>query len=144
MDRRRLKRYGLMRYLLDTHTMLWIAFNQQKLSPRIQTILLDSQNDFFISVVSIWEINIKFSSGKLDLKDKTPADLIDGFNTYFKCSYLELNISDAINLYKLNATHHKDPFDRILIWQAIQNKLTIITDDEQIHKYKDCGLKVIW
>ena len=132
-----------MRYLIDTHMLLWIAYDQHKLSSHIKSILLDSKNEFFISAVSVWEINIKYSLGKLEIQHQSPEELFDGFNTYFKCSYLELTIRDTINFHKLTANHHKDPFDRMLIWQAIQNNLTIITDDEQIRKYKDCGLKVI-
>jgi PIN domain nuclease of toxin-antitoxin system len=133
-----------MKFLLDTHTLLWIAYNQQKLSKKVTTILLESQNEFFISVVSVWEINIKFSKGKLSLNDKTPKDLLDGFDAFFKCTYLDLNMKDTLTFYKLKEMHHKDPFDRMMIWQAIQNKFTFITDDENIHKYTDCGLKVIW
>jgi PIN domain nuclease of toxin-antitoxin system len=133
-----------MKYLLYTHTLLWIAYNQQKLSKKVNTILLDKSNELFISVVSVWEVNIKFSKGNLILNDKTPKDLFDGFDTFFKCTYLDLHLEDALTFYKLKATHHKDPFDRMLIWQALQNNLTFITDDEQIHKYTDIGLKVIW
>ncbi|MBK9257913.1 MAG: type II toxin-antitoxin system VapC family toxin [Saprospiraceae bacterium] len=133
-----------MKYLIDTHTLLWIAYNQKKLSEKVSTILLDSQHEFFISVVSVWEINVKFSIGKLDLNEKTPKDLFVGFDTFFNCTYLDLNLADTISFHNLTSFHHKDPFDRMLIWQAIQNNLTFITDDEQIHQYKDCGLNVIW
>jgi PIN domain nuclease of toxin-antitoxin system len=133
-----------MKYLLDTHTLLWIAYNQHKLSNTVSDILKENKNEFFISTVSIWEINIKYMKGKLELKEKSPKDLFDGFDRYFSCTYLDLNLQDTISFYKLNATHHFDPFDRMLIWQAIQNNLTFITDDEHIHQYKDCGLKVIW
>jgi PIN domain nuclease of toxin-antitoxin system len=133
-----------MRYLLDTHTLLWIAYNEQKISKKVNSILLDGSNELFISAVSVWEVNIKFSIGKLVLKEKTPKDLFDGFDSFFKCNYLDLNVKNALTLYKLKSFHHKDPFDRMLIWQAIQNNLTFITDDEKIHKYTDCGLNVMW
>lgn len=113
--------------------MLWIAYNQQKLSKKVNTILLDRNNELFISVVSVWEVNIKYSKGNLTLNDKTPKDLFNGFDTFFKCSYLDLHLEDAINFYKLKEMYHKDPFDRMMIWQAIQNKLTFITNDENIH-----------
>ena len=113
-----------MKYLLDTHTLLWIAYNQKKLSEKVSTILLDSQHEFFISVVSVWEINVKFSIGKLDLNEKMPKDLFVGFDTFFNCTYLDLNLADTISFHNLRSFHHKDPFDRMLIWQAIQNNLT--------------------
>ncbi|MFZ1455237.1 MAG: type II toxin-antitoxin system VapC family toxin [Saprospiraceae bacterium] len=133
-----------MRYLLDTHTLLWIAYDQHKLSKEVVAILQNTNNEFLISAVSVWEINIKFSIGKLTLKEQTPKDLFDGFATFFRCSYLDLNLNDTLNFYKLKTFHHRDPFDRMMVWQAIQNNLTFITDDEQIHKYTDCGLKVVW
>ncbi|MBK9566503.1 MAG: type II toxin-antitoxin system VapC family toxin [Saprospiraceae bacterium] len=133
-----------MRYLLDTHTLLWIAYDQHKLSKEVVAILQNTNNEFLISAVSVWEINIKFSIGKLTLKEQTPKDLFDGFTTFFRCSYLDLNLNDTLNFYKLKTFHHRDPFDRMMVWQAIQNNLTFITDDEQIHKYTDCGLKVVW
>ncbi|MBK7636643.1 MAG: type II toxin-antitoxin system VapC family toxin [Saprospiraceae bacterium] len=133
-----------MRYLLDTHTLLWIAYDQHKLSKEVVAILQNTNNEFLISAVSVWEINIKFSIGKLTLKEQTPKDLFDGFTTFFRCSYLDLNLNDTLNFYNLKTFHHRDPFDRMMVWQAIQNNLTFITDDEQIHKYTDCGLKVVW
>jgi PIN domain nuclease of toxin-antitoxin system len=133
-----------MRYLLDTHTLLWIAYDQHKLSKEVVAVLQNTNNEFLISAVSVWEINIKFSIGKLTLKEQTPKDLFDGFTTFFRCSYLDLNLNDTLNFYKLKTFHHRDPFDRMMVWQAIQNNLTFITDDEQIHKYTDCGLKVVW
>ena len=133
-----------MRYLLDTHPLLWIAYDQHKLSKEVVAILQNTNNEFLISAVSVWEINIKFSIGKLTLKEQTPKDLFDGFTTFFRCSYLDLNLNDTLNFYKLKTFHHRDPFDRMMVWQAIQNNLTFITDDEQIHKYTDCGLKVVW
>ncbi len=135
---------GTMKYLLDTHALLWIAYNQQKLSKKVSSLLLDDKNEFFISVVSVWEINVKFSIGKLKLKEKSPKDLFEGFDTFFKCTYLNLNLDDSLSFHNLKSFHHKDPFDRMMIWQAIQNNLTFITDDEQIHKYVDCGLRVVW
>jgi len=55
-----------------------------------------------------------------------------------------IHLEDTLIFYKLKATHHKDPLDHTMIWQALQNNLTFITDDEQIHKYTDSKLKVNW
>lgn len=133
-----------MKYLLDSHTLLWIAYDDHKISKNVINILNDAKNEFVISVVSVWEINIKFSLGKLLLKDKTPTHLFEGFDKYFKCDYLHLTLEDTLSFHKLKIFHHKDPFDRMMIWQALQNDLTFITDDVLIQKYKDIGLKVVW
>ena len=66
------------------------------------------------------------------------------FDTYFECTYLNLTLEDTISLHKLTTFHHKDLFDRMMIWQAIQHQLIFITENANILEYKDCGLKVIW
>jgi len=133
-----------MKYLLDTHIILWIAFNDNKLSRKTKDIFTDKANDIYISSISLWEISIKYFSGKLDLKDYTPETIMAGFDLYFDYQKLDLAFDDAMTFHQLQLAHHKDPFDRMLIWQALQHNLTLITDDENIRKYKDIGLKVIW
>ncbi len=133
-----------MKYLIDSHAILWIAFSEEKLSKNVKKILLDLDSEIYISAVSIWEINLKFSLGKLNLKGRTPSELFNGLDTFFNCEYLDLTKMDASTFFQLDTFHHRDPFDRIMIWQVLQNDLTFITDDEQIHKYTDCGLKVLW
>jgi PIN domain nuclease of toxin-antitoxin system len=133
-----------MNYLIDTHTLLWLAFHEEKLSRKVKNILLDDLNEIYISVVSIWEINLKYSMGKLSLKGRTPEELFQSIDANFAPSYLQLTTLDTISFYKLQSYHHKDPFDRMIIWQAIHNNFVFITDDENIHKYTDIGLKVLW
>jgi len=133
-----------MKYLLDTHILLWIAYEEQKISKKVKGILASNENQIFISSVSLWEISLKYNSGKLDLKHYTPETLMEGFMLFFDYEPLDLKISDTLSFYQLNAVHHKDPFDRMLIWQALRYNLCLITDDEQIQKYKDVGLQVFW
>ncbi len=133
-----------MNYLIDTHTLLWLAFHEEKLSRKVKNILLNDLNEIYISVVSIWEINVKYSMGKLSLNGRTPEELFQSIDANFAPSYLQLTTLDTISFYKLQSYHHKDPFDRMMIWQAIQNNLVFITDDENIYKYTDIGLKVLW
>lgn len=131
-------------YLLDTHIILWIAFNEDKISPSVKKLLLSNDQEIYISAVSFWEISIKFHSGKLNLKNHTPETLKNGFDQFFEYQTLALEITDAVSFFKLEKEHHKDPFDRMLIWQALQNNLILVTEDENIQLYRDCGLKVIW
>jgi PIN domain nuclease of toxin-antitoxin system len=133
-----------MKYLLDTHVILWIAFEEAKISKKVRGILLSEASKLFISAVSCWEISLKYKTGKLDLKHYTPEMLFAGFEQNFECQKLNLEIIDAISFFQLEQTHHKDPFDRMLIWQALQNDLAFISDDENIKLYRDAGLKVIW
>ena len=129
-------------YLLDTHALLfWV--NKENISTEFISFL-DQQNQqqqLFISTIIFWEIALLVQKRKILL-----ADLPAWQEQLLANTNLQLLSPTPIEM--INSTVlppiHKDPFDRMLIWQAIQNKLTIITDDEQIHKYKDCGLKVIW
>lgn len=133
-----------MKYLLDTHVILWIAFEEAKISKKVRDILLSEASKLFISAVSCWEISIKYHSGKLDLKNHTPETLKNGFDQFFEYQTLDLKLEDAVSLFKLEKVHHKDPFDRMLIWQALNNDFILVTEDENIKLYGDCGLKVIW
>lgn len=133
-----------MKYLLDSHVILWLAYEDHKLSEVAKEILLDPKNEIFLSAVSFWEISLKFQSGKLDLKGHNPELLKAGFEQYFDFEELDLNMEDALTIYKLDASIHKDPFDRMLIWQALIHGLTFITADENIKLYREIGLKVLW
>lgn len=119
-----------MHYLLDTHTFMWWMESGDKLSPKTKIILQDLKQEIFVSVASVWEIIIKQSKGKL----KTPRNIKGGIiKAGFKV--LSIELSHAIEVRKL-PLHHKDPFDRMLISQAKAEKLTLITSDPKIWKYK--------
>lgn len=133
-----------MKYLLDSHVILWLAYVDHKLSEVAKKILLDPKNEIFLSAVSFWEIGLKFQSGKLDLKGHNPELLKAGFDQYFDFEELDLNMEDSLTIYQLDASIHKDPFDRMLIWQALSHGLTFITADENIKRYREIGLKVLW
>lgn len=133
-----------MRYLIDTHIGIWMVTQPQLIKDNIKELLLNQNNEILISAVSFWEISIKYSLGKLSLKGASPEILKRELEIACGVFLLDLNFEDTLTFYKLTENHHKDPFDRMMIWQALQNKLTFITDDEKIHKYTDCGLKVIW
>lgn len=133
-----------MKYLLDTHVVLWLAFNDEKLSPKVRKLLVSEDAEIYLSAVSFWEISIKYQMGKLDLKQHTPETLMAGIDQHFECHKLDLALKDAVTFFQLEPLHHKDPFDRMLIWQSLRHGLALITDDENIKLYQDTGLKVIW
>ncbi len=132
-----------MKYLIDTHILIWALFDNKKLSSKIIKILSDPSNSILISAIDFWEIAIKFQSGKLQLGKYRPQELPK------KCiemgfEFLELGINEVSTFHQLTANYHKDPFDRMLIWQAIKNNYTLISDDENVQKYISVGLKVIF
>jgi PIN domain nuclease of toxin-antitoxin system len=113
----------------------------ERLDATIQRILCDDFNTVYYSPVSLWEISIKYGLGKLDLGKLKPESLLEEIEAG---SYTRLALNDAtvVTSYKL-PQHHKDPFDRLLIWQAIENDLVLLTVDESAKKYEEEGLQVL-
>lgn len=124
-------------YLIDTHVLLWMLFKKEKLSERVIELINDS--DYLVcSVVSLWEISIKQSLGKLEFRQsiKEIERLCLGHGI------LLLNITgEYCEALKKLPPIHSDPFDRMIIAQAMTEKLTIITRDEKIHQYP---VSAIW
>jgi PIN domain nuclease of toxin-antitoxin system len=132
-----------MEYLIDTHTLIWAITDTEKLSKKAKKILESEENTIYVSSVCFWEISLKFSIGKLELSGMVPSDFPKlaealGFD------FISLSAEDAASYHHLTSSHHKDPFDRMLIWQAIQHKLIIVTKDQKFENYSDQGLKVVW
>ena len=119
-----------MSYLLDTHTLLWWLSENPILSTEAKTIIATPQNLIFVSAVSAWEISIKKAIGKLE----APDDLEHAI-AYNNFTPLEITIQDG-NLAGQLPNYHNDPFDRMLIAQAMNNNLTIITKDSKIPQYQ--------
>lgn len=118
-----------MKYLLDTHIIIWWAENNKKLKSEYKKIIADGNNIIFVSVASVWEVIIKTKLKKIKLK--TPIEEI-----IKKCGFniLDINLEHVLELNKLK-NHHKDPFDRMLISQSIVEKMKLITQDRLIKKY---------
>lgn len=120
----------MSKYLLDTHTFLFSLFDVDKLGPLCKRTIINPNNDIFVSAINLWEISIKKSIGKL----KAPDDMV---SIVEEKGFLHLPVTpfDGQSLVSLPMLH-KDPFDRMLIAQALNNKLTIITNDHLIANYK--------
>ena len=132
-----------MSYLLDSHALIWAIIDPGKLSAKVRGILEDTDNRVLVSSVNFWEISLKYSLGKLDLQGIVPEQLPE-ITKQTGFEFIELLPDEAATYHQLDASWHRDPFDRMLIWQAIQNKLTIISKDSLVTKYKSVGLRVIW
>ncbi|AEF84088.1 PilT protein domain protein [Treponema primitia ZAS-2] len=130
-----------MKYLVDTHILLWSFIEPEQLSKNVKIILLDENNDIYYSPINLWEISIKYSLKKLDLKGLKPEEFFEELdNSYYLCK--EINNPDIITNYHL-PLHHKDPFDRFLVWEAIRNDFVLITVDGSINEYKNDGLRTV-
>ncbi len=132
-----------MKYLLDTHALIWTLVKPEQLSKKVRKLLEDSDNTILISALSLWEISLKFSLGKLDLKGISPESVLAlALETGF--DVIPLSPEQASAYHKISSNWHRDPFDRMLIWQAVQENVILISKDENISKYSDMGLRVIW
>lgn len=118
-----------MRLLLDTQIILWALRDDPRLSRRWRDLISDSDNEIFVSVASIWEAEIKHAAGKLDLPDDLAAMI-----QRFGCAMLDIEPDDARRAARL-PPHHRDPFDRMIIAQAIGRGLTILTSDAAFSNY---------
>lgn len=130
-----------MQYLLDTHILLWLLFEPEKLSLNARNMVSKNSRSCYISGITFFEISLKFGLAKLDFGILKPIDIYNesvqlGFRT------LEINSADMVDFYKLPQNLHKDPFDKMIVWQAIKNNLVLITQDEKLEVYKKSGLKI--
>ena len=132
-----------MKYLVDTHVFLWVILSPKKVSNRVRDILIDPQFSKYVSIITFWEISLKFSLKKIDLEGVLPDDL-PAAAKYTGFEILNLDSEMASSFYKLPKIGSKDPFDRMLAWQAISNDYYLVTKDKDFDKYKDRGLKIVW
>ena len=122
-----------MRVLLDTCTFLWIVLDPARLSPKAARIFADPGDICFLSSVSAWEIGVKWAAGRLSLQ-LAPELLVPTQREIH--GILSLPLSEAEATYVPNLpTPHKDPFDRMLICQAIVQDLVLLTPDPAIRQY---------
>lgn len=122
-----------MSLLLDTCVFLWLSDNTKALSQAARTALEDGRNILLFSQVSAIEIQIKYTKGKLRL-GRPPESIIPESLKKHGISYLPL-ANDAIWISGKLPLRHQDPFDRLLIGQAIHQGLTLVTPDKNIHTY---------
>ena len=128
-----------MKYLLDSHTFLWWCSASSKLSPAVFDLIKNGDNAIYISLLSIREIQIKSQLGKVDL----PMPIMDIFSRQNAEHNIELLAIELPHMKALTVLPnlHVDPFDRVLVAQAIAEDMTILTRNPSIAKYK---VKVFW
>ncbi len=128
-----------MHLLLDTHTFLWYIAGDEQTSPKARELITDVENDVLLSVASLWEIAIKASIGKLTLSKPFEALMPE---------QIELNSIEVvpISLDELTTVsqlpfHHRDPFDRLLIAQALERSIPVVGVDS---RFEDYGVELLW
>jgi PIN domain nuclease of toxin-antitoxin system len=128
-----------MKSLLDTHTLLWFIAGSASLSAYARTLIEDAANEKFVSIVSIWETAIKVSIGKMSLS--APFDVLFPHQLQINGFELLPVKVEHISFITTLPFHHRDPFDRLLIAQAIEEKMTLVSVDEV---FDDYGVTRLW
>ena len=122
-----------MKILIDTQIFLWIFLYPSRISPDVESLLKNPSNDIFLSAASVWEIAIKYASGKLQLP-AAPEIFVPDRVKRSNFKRLEINYEHALAVTNLPQIH-KDPFDRLLIAQANVENLTLLSADKIFARY---------
>jgi PIN domain nuclease of toxin-antitoxin system len=123
-----------MRLLLDTHVLIWALIEPQRLAASTQHLLEDAENVILFSAASIWEIAIKISLGRADFQIE-PSKIVDAA---VASGFTELPVQPRAALYVSSLPpHHRDPFDRLLIAQAMTEPALFYTADRQLDRYSE-------
>jgi PIN domain nuclease of toxin-antitoxin system len=127
-----------MKYLLDTHTLLWTLDSPQKLSRQAYEIVSGKESKLYVSIATPWELAIKANRGGLEIDD-----LLNSFESTLSSAGYELLETRTSHVIRggLLPLHHRDPFDRLLIAQSIEEGLALVSCDEVFDLY---GVKRIW
>lgn len=123
-----------MKLLLDTHIFLWFISGNPRLSDKQRNAICAPENEVYLSIISIWEVIIKYQLGKLPLPE-SPETYLPRQRDLHQISSLNLDEGSVAQLAKLPLLH-RDPFDRMLVCQALQNGLTIVTVDLAVLDYE--------
>jgi PIN domain nuclease of toxin-antitoxin system len=130
-----------MRYLVNTHILIWMLNDPSQIGDDILTILENEDKDVYFSQISLWEISIKYGLGKLDLRGHTPEEFFRAVEqSFLHCLLLENE--DMISAYQLQLKH-RDPFDRMLVWQCIRGDVVLLSADNALEAYEKDGLRLI-
>ncbi|MDR2716282.1 MAG: type II toxin-antitoxin system VapC family toxin [Coriobacteriaceae bacterium] len=131
-------------YLMDSHVLLWIHDDNPALSNRARGIITDPRNEVYASTVSFWELSLKHALGKLPLAGVELEDF-EGYLGDSGLGVIGLNERESLSFHRLPpVAGHRDPFDRMLIWQAISRGMSLISNDSSFEAYRAFGLHLTW
>ena len=133
-----------MTWMLDTHALLWALFEPDKLGRKARATLEDPSNEVFVSPVSYWEISLKSGLGKLVLPDTDPSEIPSAVRQ-LDLTELPLDSGVLSTFHQLpHAPEHRDPFDRLIVWQAIRGGHTLLSKDRAMPYFRAHGLNCEW
>ena len=132
-----------MKLILDTHILLWAIGKTDELSEKAKREICNPENKVLISAVSLWEIALKHGLGKLTVD--FDIEKIPEYCDRMKFELIPLDPLDSFKSMRLpQKSNHKDPFDRMLIYQCITGGYTLVSKDRRVEQYKKDGLKILW
>ena len=131
-----------MNFLIDTHFLLWSLIEPDRIDVASRGILENPDHVKYASVVSFWEISLKYALGKLSLAGSTPEGVLSAA-TEAGYIILALDPEHVASSHQLRPHgDHRDPFDRLLIWQCLRNDFVMLTADRDIRNYEQEGLRL--
>ncbi|MGA7312368.1 MAG: type II toxin-antitoxin system VapC family toxin [Silvibacterium sp.] len=128
-----------MRVLIDAHALIWATVEPHRISPRARQLLSHPEHELLFSMVSLWELSLKISNGKLTPLGASITDVIEVLKQR-GAQLLPIRIGHIVRLESL-PLHHRDPFDRLLVAQALEEDLAILSSDRLLHQY---SAKIVW
>ena len=134
-----------MKYLLDTCALVWMLERPDKLSSKAAELIKNPRSEVFVSTISLWELSLKQAIGKLAIGriDLEELDVVLTDDLFI--GIIGLSEQESLSFYRLPFfAKHRDPFDRMLVWQAIKRDMALISSDPALESYRQCGLRLIW
>lgn len=128
-----------MRLLLDTHVFLWLDSGNERIPAQVREVCEDGANEVFLSLVSVWEIQIKTALGKMR-PPVSPVEMVEAYLKTATLTLLSIELAHVRTLANL-PPNHGDPFDRMLAAQARHEGLTLVTADQALRTYP---IEVLW
>ena len=133
-----------MKYLIDTHVFIWFIMEPEKIAKTAMDILCNEESQLYMSPISFWEMAIKYQNKKLNL-GKINILHLPHIAEQYDFSILNPEPYDYLTIGQIpQKENHHDPFDRMLIQQAIRNNLVLISKDEKFQQYEENGLQLLW
>lgn len=128
-----------MTLLLDTHAIIWFILDDPQLPKKTKNLIKDTDNRVCVSIASYWELSIKFTLGRLEFTD-TLEEILD-IITRSDLELLQISPKHLLRVATLQH-HHRDPFDRLIIGQALEENMSLVSKDRQFKEYE--GLGILW
>lgn len=134
-----------MKYLLDTCALIWLLHEPERLSSKATALMENPHSEIFVSTISLWELSLKQSIGKISLEGIELEELESILVDDLFIGIIGLSEQESLSYYQLPYfANHRDPFDRMLVWQAIKRNMALISSHVAFEHYRQCGLRLVW